>query len=156
MRRHPLFLLLLGSIFLPACAQKTKPPEFFPGYESAAADSLATIRESDNVFLMSVDRQKRATDFSFLKDREDYRQFQIPAGTHVLGIWFNRGSLHSQQLQYMPAKLEPGHTYSFASNIDKFFLTFGGATTAKWRPILLDDMAGQPATTMPATAPAGQ
>jgi hypothetical protein len=152
MSRALLPLLLLTTLLLPACTD-IGPPERFPGFESAAPDSLATIRESDFVFLKAVDGNRLDRRSPIFSASYTYLQFQLPAGTHQLTIYYECGELSSFDVT-LPATLQPGHTYSFKSNPDKFHMSFATLTTSQWHPALIEDTPNQPASTPPTTTPA--
>jgi hypothetical protein len=83
-----------------------------------------------------------------------YLQFQIPAGARQLTIYYECGELSSFDVT-LPVTLQPGHTYSFKSNLDKSGMSFATLTTSQWHPALIDDTPNQPASTQPTAAPAG-
>ena len=84
---------------------------------------------------------------------ETYRQFEIPAGDHQITIYYEYGEIVSND-STIPVRLEPGHTYAFRPNVDKFFVSFGTLSTGKWQAVLVDDTQIRRLPAPPATAPA--
>jgi hypothetical protein len=150
---RPHFLFLLLSIFLlPACSPKTKPAQIFPGFEKAPADSLDTIREAESVYLSSIDaRNAPELDNNMIRGMESYRQFQIPAGVHLIAFYYHSSEMESHSYNAL-VSLQPVHTYSFTSKVDFEIVNF--TNKRKWHTQLIDDATGQPASTRPTTRPA--
>ena len=147
-RPHRAVLLAL-FLLLPACSAKTRPPQVFPGFEHVPADRLATVRESDSVYISSIDLRNAPEPESDMP----YRQFQIPGGRHLFAIYYHSSSGVSHSYNYL-ARVEPGHTYSFNTKVESNFLNVVGVSTKhKWTTALVDDATGQPASTQPTTAP---
>jgi len=170
---HPHRALLLALfLFLPACTPKTKPPELFPGLESTSPESLATIRESNQTYVLKFDgkpSKEGGRDTS-------YHQYQVPAGHHDVVVYYDNGESNNnlgpglhitlggnrQGSLGLPditlnVDLQPGHSYSFTSGLSKFYLKFDSASsTAKWNPTLIDDTIAQPVATQPTSSPATQ
>jgi hypothetical protein len=146
--RHltPLLALL---VFVPACSPHTKPIERFPGFESAPSDRLATLRESDNVYISSIDGRNAPEPDGGM----NYRQFQIPAGVHLIAIYYHSSNMLSHSYNYM-ARLQPSHAYSLRADVDVPFVSF--SNRYKWRAQLIDDATGQPASTQPTNTPASR
>src|SRR4051794_32539113 len=109
MSRYSLPLVLCSLLFLPACAPKANTAERWPGFESAPADSLATLRESDSIYILGIDGVDAPPGPIFF---DTYHQYQILAGTHTLAIQYYNGNSKSGILRPVVA-LQPGHTYSF-------------------------------------------
>ncbi len=173
-------LILIVLIFIPACTPKTQPAQVFPGFQSAAGDSMATIRESDRVYLKSIDGKPSPERSGSILGRDlSYHQYQVPAGMHDVVVFFDSGESDSPRggpglsitiyanrqgsLGLADITLHPtlmaGQSYAFTSGVSKFYLKFGsGNSTAKWNPTLIDDTTKAPAaaTTQPTTAPAGK
>jgi hypothetical protein len=174
MIRHYRVALLALFLLLPACTPQTKPPELFPGLESTPPESLATIRESNQTYLLKFDgKPAKEASFTLLGRDTSYRQYQVPAGQHDLVVYYDNGesnnsggpgpglhitvgggrpgSLGLPDIT-LPANLQPGHTYSFTNGKSKFYLKFSStSSTAKWNPTVIDDSTGKPATTQPTT-----
>src|SRR6266480_3629988 len=107
MSRHLISLLAL-FLFLPACSPKTKPAQIFPGFESANPDRLSTIRESDNIYIYSIDRRNAPDVDNNLIGRRGYRQVQIHAGLHLLSIYYR--STEESSVYSFVARLQESHT----------------------------------------------
>src|SRR5258705_8602905 len=150
---RPHLIPLVASLFLlPACPPKTKPAQIFPGFESANPDRLSTIRESDNIYIYSIDRRNAPEVDNNLIGRRGYRQLQIPAGVHLISIYYR--STEESSVYSFVARLQESHTYSFNSKMDRPIISF--STKRHWHAQLIDDATGQPASTQPATAPASR
>jgi hypothetical protein len=152
MLRHYLPLLLLAAPLFSACTPKTRPAQIFPGFESAPADRLTTLRESDSIYISAIDnRNAPEPDWNMVTKDQYYRQFQIPAGIHLIAIYFHSGGRQSHSYNYV-ARVQPGHTYSFKSKVDMNLLNVVGVPTRnQWHAQLIDDATGLPPTTQPAT-----
>ena len=152
---HPTRAALLALVLLlPACSPKTRPAQIFPGLESVPTDRLTTLRESDSVYISSIDgRNAPEPDLNTFTGDQPYRQFQIPAGRHLIAIYYHTPRSQSHSYDYV-ARLQAGHTYSFSTKVESSFIHLQGvATRFKWYAQLIDDATGLPPSTQPATAP---
>src|SRR2546430_2228484 len=115
MPRH-LVPLLPFSLSLPACSPKIRPAQIFPGFESAPTDRLATLRESDSIYIHSIDRRNAPERDNMLVGRTPYREFQIPAGVHLIAVYYSSPEISS--VSSLVARIQAGHTYSFDSKVE--------------------------------------
>src|SRR4051812_38504408 len=146
--------LLALFLLLPACSPKTRPAQIYPGFEKAPADSLATIREAQNVYVSSIDaRNAPELDDNLLRGLESYRQFQIPAGVHLIAFYYHSSNMESHSYNTL-VRVQPGHTYSFRSKVDFEMVNF--SNKRQWHTQLIDDATGQPPSTQPTSVPASK
>src|SRR2546423_14535831 len=84
-----------------------------------------------------------------LVGRTPYREFQIPAGVHLIAVYLSSPEISS--VSSLVARIQAGHTYSFDSKVDRPIISF--STERKWHEQLIDDATGLPASTQPTTTP---
>src|ERR1051325_4553632 len=144
---HQLALLSL-ALFLPACTSRTQPPQLFPGSEAVVPESLATVREADHIYVKMIDGN------SAPEWNGDYRQYQVAAGPRQFIIYYKNGNSYGSPVGFI-FRLRPGHTYTFKSNADQLYVSFGPLfSTGKWHPVMFDETTQSPPASQPTTTPA--
>lgn len=143
MKRSTALLLGVAPLLLCACST-VRPPERFPDVtpDDAPRASLGLVREADHCYVAAVDNE-------FITPYDvnpiaisTYRQHLLPAGRHVLSIYYRRQrnfETIGAGPRYVTVDVREGGNYVLVSNVNGPDVPYAEILrTANWRPAVLD------------------
>jgi hypothetical protein len=139
------YLIFLSLILALGC-EATRPVVKYPGLAMQPGQATCVLRESDHCFIGSIDNQAiEQYDVNILSPAT-YRQYRIPAGKHVLTVFFRQDrnfDLISGGPRNVHITVDGDRHYVLKANINSMDVAFGdNLSTVSWRPAVTDSQTG--------------
>ncbi|HEY1684591.1 MAG TPA: hypothetical protein VGG19_07515 [Tepidisphaeraceae bacterium] len=138
---------LLAGLVMAAGCETTRPVVKYPGLGTAHGTPTCVVREANHCFIGSIDEHPiEQYDVNILTPGI-YRQYRIPAGEHVLTIFYRESrnfEIISGGPRHITINVNPDRSYVIEANCNIMDVAFGDILAqASWRPEVVDNDNGK-------------